>query len=57
MVHAILKKKKLNRYTDEQVHLWTCRNTDRLILMVNLNKNIKSTGRVMNGCIYGHVHK
>ena len=26
-------------------------------LTVNLNESIKSTGRVMNGYIYGYVHK
>ena len=50
-------RKKLNRYTDEQVHLWTCRNFDGEILTVNRNESIKSTGSVMNGYIYGHVHK
>ena len=50
-------RNKLKRYTDEQVHLWTCRNVDGEILTVNLNKSIKATGMVMNGYIYGHVRK
>ena len=51
------RRKKLNRYTDEQVHLCTCRNVDGQILTVNLNESIKSTCRVMNGYINGQVHK